>query len=85
MLLCGNLSQKHFLEELRDIDFANTIIGLPDVSWRGILDYSKDQNVKRRGMNWVNAGISAGLRFVDVNGEALDEFFARTGTGLDVL
>jgi len=86
MLLCGNLSQKHFLQELRDVDFAaNTIIGLPDVSWRDILDYPEYQNVKRRGMNGVSAGIGAGLRFVDVNGEALDEFFARTGTGSDVL
>ena len=85
MLLHGSLPQKHFLQELRDIDFAaHTMIALSEIIWEEIMG-SRQHRAMHTVMDAVSAGINAGLRFVDANGEAIDAFFARTGTSPGVL
>jgi hypothetical protein len=77
------LSQKHFLRELRNVDFAaNTTIRFSELIWEEILG---DQKATLPEMDVVTAGIKAGLKFVDANGEAIGEFVARTGTGTSTL
>ena len=79
MDLRQTLSQKHLFSELRDIDFAaHTIIRLLELSWEEILGSGVEHAITITYPS-ICAGIAAGLRFVDANGEALDEFFVRTG------
>lgn len=85
-LFQGILSQKHFFLELRGIDFAaNTMITFPEITWEESLSSGGDHRAIRTAVAMVRAGINAGLRFVDANGEAADAFFVRTGTSLGVL
>jgi len=86
VLFQGNSSQKHFLRELRDIDFAaSTTIAFSELTWEGVLGPRVSHNITCLARNVVNAGINAGLRLVDENGEAVGDFFARTGVDPGVL
>jgi len=72
--------QKHFVQELRDIDFAaNTTITFSELTWEQVLGPRVGRNIKYQASTVVDAGINAGLRLVDANGEVIDEFLARTG------
>ena len=72
--------QTHFVRALRDIDFAaNTTISFSELTWEEVLGSGVGHNIKYQASAVVDAGINAGLRLVDVHGEVVDEFLARTG------
>ena len=72
--------QRHFVRALRDIDFAaNTTITFSELTWEGMLGSEVGRSVKYKARTVVDAGIDAGLRLVDADGEVVDEFLARMG------
>lgn len=86
VLLQQGSSQRHFVRELRDIDFAaHTTITFSELIWGEFLRSGVGHNLTYLANNMVNAGINAGLRLVDANGEVVDDYLARTGVGSDVL
>lgn len=86
ILLQQGSPQRHFARELRDIDFAaHTTITFSELIWEEVLRSGVGHNFTYLTNIMVNAGISAGLRLVDANGEAVDEYLARTGVSPDVL
>jgi len=86
LLLQDNLTEKHLLRELRDIDLAaNTIVTFVERTWEDILRPELDppdrHPTPHSAIDVLRAGIKAGLRFVDGNGETIHESFARVGAG----
>ena len=78
--------QKHFVQGLRDIDFAaNTTIAFSELIWEGVLGSGVGRNINYQASTVVDAGINAGLRLVDASGEVIDEFLARTGSSYPLL
>jgi len=79
LLLCGS-PHRHFVGQLRDIDFAaNTTITFSELTWEEVLGSGVVLDITFSASNMVNVGKGAGLRLVDANGEVVDEFLARTG------
>ncbi len=85
LLLYGS-PQNHFVQELRDIDFAaNATITFSALTWEEVLGSGAGRNTKYQASTVVDVGINAGLRLEDANGEVIDEFLARTGYSYPLL
>ena len=75
-----NLTQKHLLQKLPDVEFAaNTIITFAERTWEETLGSGVDHMIISSVMYTLSAGKNAGLRFVGANGE-VNEFVAHVGT-----
>ncbi len=78
--------QRHFVRALRDIDFAaHTTITFSELTWEEVLGSGVSRHISYQASGVVDAGINAGLRLVDANGEVVNEFLACTGRGYPLL